>query len=82
LPLPFLLFDVLGEEPTCPGLSSTLAGEPFSFALSLELDRPALKKYKSQTFIKEFKGLQQLLGRMCDVYILQITHSIQDDSRS
>lgn len=44
LPLPFFLFDsVLGEDPTCPDLSSTLAGEPLSFVLSLELDGPALE---------------------------------------
>jgi len=44
LPLPFFLFaSVFGEDPTCPDLSSALAGEPFSFDLSLELDGPALE---------------------------------------
>jgi hypothetical protein len=44
LPLPFFLFaSVFGEDPTCPDLSSALAGEPFSFDLSLELGGPALK---------------------------------------
>lgn len=44
LPLPFFLFaSVLGEDPTCPDLSNALAGEHFSFDLSLELDGPALE---------------------------------------